>query len=122
MELDVFEEMTRREPGVGLTSWDQVRADMDRGETLASHLWFPRGVPHAYDRVQEANRRGQTPERGMVSWDERPKPDELADDEVFHYANPMRRIIALHAHNDEMTGFYYYSPWPRADATTRRLG
>jgi len=119
LELEIFEAMTRQEPVVDLAGWDGVRADMERGEALASHLWFPRGVPHAYDRFQEANRRGQRPDGSLVSRDERPKPEQLTDDEVLYYANPLRRIIDLHWHQEELLGFTYISPWPRTDAMLR---
>lgn len=76
LELEVFGEMTRREPVVNLAGWDGARTDMKRGESLASHLWFPRGSPHTYDRVQEANRRGQARDGRLLSFDERPKPEE----------------------------------------------
>lgn len=121
LELEAFEEMTRQEPRVALTDWDGVRADIERGEQLSSHLWFPRGAPHPYDRVQEANRRGQRIDGGLVPWDERPKPEELAEDDVLYYSNPLRRIIALHADQNEMTGFPYRSPWPRTDAMRRGM-
>lgn len=121
LELEVFEQMTRREPVVNLAGWDEVRADTERGESLASHLWFPRGSPHGYDRVQEANRRGTTREEGLVPFDQRPKPEDLADDEILYYANPLRRIIELHNSQNEMTGFPYLSPWPRSDAMLRGM-
>ena len=97
--------MTQQEPEVDLAGWDGVRKDMERGEALAAHLWFPRRAPHAYDRVQEANRRGQRDDGSLVPRDERPKPEQLADDEILYYANPLRRITDLHWHQEEMLGF-----------------
>jgi hypothetical protein len=120
-ELEVFEEMTRRDPVVNLAGWDKVRADMERGEVLASHLWFPRGSPHAFDRVQEANRRGQALDGRLIPFDERPKPEDLADDEILYYANPLRRLINLHSGQNEMTGFPYFSQWQRSDAMYRAM-
>jgi hypothetical protein len=46
-------------------------------------------------------------------------PNSLTDDEVLYYANPLRRIIDLHWHQEELLGFTYISPWPRADAMMR---
>jgi hypothetical protein len=120
LELEVFEAMTCRVPVVDLGGWDAVRADIARGEALSSHLWFPRGTPHAYDRVQEANRRGVTRQGAIVPMAERPKPGDLTDEDVLYYSNPLRRIIAMHSHLEEMTGFTYISPWPRDDAFLRR--
>ena len=121
LELEVFEEMTRREPVVNLAGWNEVRTDIERGESLASHLWFPRGSPHEYDRVQEANRRGTTRDGQLVPFAKRPKPEDLANDEILYYANPLRRIIELHCSQHEMTGFPYSSPWHRSDALSRRM-
>ncbi len=121
LELDVFERMSQQQPRVGLIAWDAVRTDIDRGRVLASHLWFPQGSPHWFDRVQEANRRGVGEGNRLLRMDERPKPEDLADDDILYYANPLRRIIRLHAHENEMTGFPYVSPWPRADAQLRAM-
>jgi hypothetical protein len=121
LELEVFEEMTRRDPVVNLAGWEKVRADMERGEVLASHLWFPRGSPHAFDRVQEANRRGQALDGRLIPFDERPKPEDLADDEIHYYANPLRRLINLHRSQNEMRGFPYFSQWQRSDAMYRAM-
>lgn len=120
LELEVFEEMaTTREPIAQLADWDTTHADMQRGEALASHLWFPRGAPHIFDRVQEANRRGQQPDGSLVPFNERPKPEDLAEEDVLYYDNPLKRVISLHAGVDELTGFAYTSPWRRADAWSR---
>jgi hypothetical protein len=71
--------------------------------------------------VQEANRRGTTRDGQVVPFDKRPKPEDLVDDEVHYYANPLRRIIELHYSQHEMTGFPYSSPWNRPDAMLRRM-
>lgn len=121
LELEVFEEMTHREPQVGLAGWEPVREDIDRGRAASAHLWFPTGVPHQFDRVQEANRRGQAPDGRLLAMSERPKPEDLADEEIRYYANPLRRLIELHGHQNEMTGFSYVSTWPRSDSASRRF-
>lgn len=121
LELGVFEEMTRRDPVVNLAGWDEVRADTERGDARAAHLWFPRGSPHPFDRVQEANRRGQGADGRLLTVEERPKPQDLADDDILYYANPLRRLINLHTGQNEMTGFPYISPWQRPDAMLRGM-
>ena len=121
LELEVFERMSQRDPQVGLKRWEAIRADTDRGRLLSTHLWFPRGSPHQFDRVQEANRRGVGEGRRLLRIDERPRPEDLADDDIRYYANPLQRIIRLHAHANELTGFPYVSPWPRPDAWRRSM-
>jgi hypothetical protein len=86
----------------------------------SSHLWFPRGAPHRYDRVEEANRRGTDHTGRLIPGDERPKPAELADEDVYYYSNPLKRLMALHSHQNELTGFPFVSDWPRQDARYRR--
>jgi len=93
----------------------------DGARALASHLWFPRGSPHEFDRIQEANRRGIGRDGQLLGMDERPKPADLEDREILYYAGPLRRLVRLHAHQDEMSGFTYVSPWPRPDAWQRSM-
>ncbi len=122
LELEVFAEMTSRDPVVNLAGWDEVRADMERGEALAAHLWFPRGSPHIFDRVQEANHRGVGPDgRSLLAMTKRPKPDDLAEDDILYYVHPLRRLINLHTRQNELTGFSYVSPWQRSDAWSRAM-
>jgi hypothetical protein len=121
LELGVFEEMTTRAPEVELHGWDDVREDMRLGEELAAHLWFPRGSPHSFDRIQEANRRGVGADGRPMRLDERIKPQELADNDVLYYANPLKRLVRMHANENELTAFPYVSPWPRGDAQIRGL-
>jgi hypothetical protein len=45
LELEIFEEMSGREPKVGLDGWDDVRQDIVISKAIASHLWFPTGSP-----------------------------------------------------------------------------
>jgi hypothetical protein len=56
----------------------------------------------------------------LASWDERPKPEDLADEEVLYYADPLKRIVGLHSQATELFGFPYTSPWPRSDASPFR--
>jgi hypothetical protein len=120
LELDAFARMTTREPVVGLAGWDEVTADMAIGEALASHLWFPTGRPHMYDRVQEANHRGLKDGGTIVPRDQRPAPEDLSDEEIQYYSHPLKRIVSQHSHQNELTGFPYFSPWPRSDAWPMR--
>jgi hypothetical protein len=57
----------------------------------------------------------------LIPWKERPKPADLADDEILYYPNPLRRLINLHSGQNEMTGFPYVSPWQRSDAMYRAM-
>jgi hypothetical protein len=119
LELEAFETMTHRVPRVRLVDWDGVRLAVDQASHLASHLWFPTGEPHTYDRVQEANRRGIRANGSLIPHADRTPPEELLVEQVGYYSNPLRRIIALHANRDEMTGRPYRTPWPRQDAFSR---
>lgn len=120
LELEIFEEMSRREPTVGLDGWDEVRADIDMSTAVSSHLWFPSGSPHWYDRVQQANFRGMKKDLSLASRDERPKPEELTEAEILYYPDPLKRIVGLHSQQTELFGFEYISPWPRSDASPFR--
>jgi hypothetical protein len=82
---------------------------------LAAHLWFLGERPTGYDRISEANQRlwanPSDPLRPPKS------PQELDDSEVRYYRNPLRRLVALHRHANEIFGYKYASLWPRADFT-----
>jgi hypothetical protein len=58
----------------------------------------------------------------LVPRAERPKPEELTDDEILYYANPLQKNhrLAL-ASRRELLGFTYVSPWPRSEAPLRRM-
>lgn len=119
-ELRALLEMASRPPVVEVGDADEVSALADAAATHASHLWFPGGRPHEYDRVTEANRRAWRPLREQKPLEVPPRPEDLTDDEVGYYENPLRRLIALHTSAQEMTtGLSYRSPWERQDARTR---
>lgn len=88
LELEIFEEMTRREPKVRLAERDDVRRDMESGASVSSHLGFPRGNPHMYDRVEEANHRGIAGDRSIGPRGRRATAQDLSDDEILYYRNP----------------------------------
>jgi hypothetical protein len=115
-EILDFKRMTEREPSVDIEGWHEIESWVVRAQSLTDYLWFPGSGPHAFDRFQEANARsfaarlaGEDPLN--------PKPEVIDADEVRYYSHPLRRLRALHRSAVEGTnGFYYQSPWPRADA------
>jgi hypothetical protein len=119
LELGAFATMTDREPRVELTDWSGIEADLAWADRLTEHLWFPTGAPPLFDRVNEANRRGMSENGGLLDWAERPRPEELSDDEVMYYSNPLKRLAGMHAGINEITGFRWESAWPRSDAQNR---
>jgi len=42
------------------------------------------------------------------------------DEEIQYYSHPLKRIVSQHSHQNELTGFPYFSPWPRSDAWPMR--
>jgi hypothetical protein len=76
------------------------------------------GPPQTFDRVEEANRRGVLPGGELVPRDER-KPEDIPDDEVRYYENPLKRLIGMPHGIDEMSGFQWPSPWFRGEARQR---
>ncbi|WP_328711627.1 hypothetical protein [Nocardia salmonicida] len=117
-ELRSFYAMTQREPTVAISGWSDVEQACRHAWIISSHLWFPGHAPHSYDRFEEANRRafraqkagGQSPAR----------PEDLVCAEISYYTNPLRRLIDMHSHCQElMTGFVYQSPWPRENVRLR---
>lgn len=116
-ELKAYKAMASRPPEVGIANWHDVEQRIQRAERLTEYFWFPPGVPPAFDRVEEANHRGlQNGHLVPVGSPQRLAPDELSDDDIRYYRNPLTRLRRMHSTRQEMTGFPYYSPWPRADA------
>jgi hypothetical protein len=120
LELEALGEMANRQPVVEIDRWEDVRAELAEAEAMSAYLWFPRGRPDPFDRVEEANRRGIR-DGALVPLNERPVPDDLADDEVRYYENPLWRLIRMHSNINELTGFPYFSRWPREDALLRSM-
>lgn len=119
-ELRNFGEMTRRDPTVEVENWQRIERVCDLAWELSGYLWYPGQQPHAHDRYQEANRRAF---RGYLLTQNRtpPNPATLPAGEVSYYANPLQRLVDLHATKQEMmTGLIYVSPWPRSDAQMGR--
>ena len=116
-ELRALGEMTGREPRVGIRGQDDLDAAAALAEATSAHLWFPGGTPHEFDRVEEANHMGLVDGKLVpVESPERLRPDQLADDDLRYYRNPLTRIRRMHYTSHEMTGFPYLSPWHRQDA------
>jgi len=120
-ELRHFREMAQRRPLVGINGWSDLAMLCDGAWQLASHLWWPGQLAHAFDRVQEANKRGFRAQindpatRGPV-----PVPMSIPETEIRYYPDPMRRLIELHRGFGELTtGLVYWSPWPRDDVRFR---
>jgi hypothetical protein len=117
LELRALEEMSGREPQVRILGLDDIRRVISHAEAVSAHLWFPGGTPHEFDRVEEANHRGLVNGHLVpVSAPERLRPDQLTDEDLRYYRNPLARVKKLHYTVHEMTGFPYISPWPRGDA------
>lgn len=121
LELEAFDAMTERAPTVGLQGREEIRARTQQARALSAHLWFPTGPPHAFDRVEEANRRGVSSGGELVPWGDRPKPEDIPDDEVRYYENPLKRLINMHGGINELSGFQWPSPWFRGDALQRSI-
>lgn len=122
-ELRDFQRMTEREPRVDLAAWGAVELTVTLTEAQIAHFWAPGRPPFAYDRVQEANQRvfdarGAEAAAGASSGrTTTPDPREFHDDEVRYYADPLRRLVRLHATSTElMSRLTWNSPWPRRDA------
>jgi hypothetical protein len=116
-ELRALVQMSTAEPRVGIGALEDLRTDMTAAEVTSSHLWFPGGMPHDFDRVEEANHRGVRD--GLLvptSAADRRRPEEFDDAELHYYRNPLIRIRKMHFTAHEMTGFSYVSPWHRSDA------
>lgn len=78
----------------------------------SAHLWFPPGEPTEWDRHQvvlqmHAENIGTAPfGRPMVD------PESLTDEQIPYYADPLKRLIALHhSTNEIVTGLAWQSPW-----------
>jgi hypothetical protein len=93
----------------GVERYDDVIA---RVHQASAHLWFPPGEPTDWDRHQvvlqmHAENIGTAPfGRPIVN------PASLTEEQIPYYADPLRRLIALHHSTNEMvTGLAWRSPW-----------
>lgn len=120
-ELEVLLTMADAKPKIEVADRDQVEAIIQEAVVASSHLWFPGTEPHRLDRVKEANH------RAWKLWREEGElktvdPDEIANEEIGYYQNPLARLAQLHTtHREITTGLSYESPWPRADAMQRAV-
>lgn len=119
-ELRNFGDMTRQEPTVEVENWQRTETLCDLAWALTGYLWYPGQQPHAHDRFEEANRRVFREYRSTHNRTP-PNPDMLPANDISYYANPLDRLVALHATKREMmTGLAYISPWHRRDAELGR--
>ncbi len=116
-ELRALRQMADRPPQVILRGWREVEDALRNAEGVSAHLWFPGGSPHHFDRVEEANHRGLRDGRLIpVASQERQRPEDIPEEEIRYYRNPLVRLRDMHRSWHELTGFSYVSPWPRQDA------
>jgi hypothetical protein len=103
-------------PGVELAVPVQLQADLDLANQAAGHFWFLETNPHAWD-VYTARNQVAFKHRRDGRNEEVPVP---APGDVPFSRDPFRRLVRMHATTTEMmTGYEYFSPWPRPDAWRR---
>jgi hypothetical protein len=123
-EVTALGKMATRAPRLKLADWPSVTAEVKAAKAAAGYFWFPGDVPHEFDRVKEANGRLWHGRKGLPKTfppKQVIRPDQLRVDQIRYYRNPLRRLIEMHESANEMMGFSYVSPWPRADARNRRM-
>ncbi len=88
----------------------RLRTSWAAGE--ADHFWFPGSRPHDYDRWREANRRGFLVSRNLDPGLPAVPPEQIRDDDIGYYGDPLDRVRKMHQSQSEMiTGYAYISPW-----------
>lgn len=109
LELEGLLAACERAPAVPVRERTLLQEQIDATRTLAGHLWFVGQRPHAHDRVEEANHRIWEPDS------QRPQkaPQDLSDNEIRYYRNPLSRLTRLHCQVNELMGYNYAAPWPR---------
>jgi hypothetical protein len=118
-ELEALNRMSKRAPRVRIRDRAGIESDIAASRRLSAHLWFPpKGRPHLFDRIEEAN------SRFAVSMREgKPRvvdPTSILERGIRYYRDPLRRIIRMHSSFTELTtGLSFRSPWERADAWRR---
>lgn len=111
-ELRAFRRMADRPPQVRLRNWKELEEVLRHAEGISAHLWFPGGSPHQFDKVEEANHRGLRNGRLVpVTSQERQRPEDIPEEEIRYYRNPLARLRRMHHSSRELTGFPYVSPW-----------
>jgi hypothetical protein len=120
-ELASFARRASQAPAVAVRGSSETQERCELANRLCSHLWFPGGHHHAYDRWVTANQRTfEVMRDGAARPEHVTLPQDLDDTEVRYYSNPLRRLVAMHGSAREMmTGFLYQSPWPRDDSLPR---
>ena len=117
-ELDTFARMTRRAPRLGLSGWSDVEAEIRAARLASEHFWFLGGGPTMFDRIDTVH----TPRgRSRPKWGKpRVDPATMKPERVRYYADPLDRLVKLHASYQEMSSrLIYRSPFERPDARNR---
>ena len=112
-ELRNFAEMVNQADGLAIKGWSEIEEKVTGAEALTAHGWLPGQGPSPYDRFVAANNRHWVAEEtGDTVVDV--TPETIAEEDVHYYADPLRRLAAMHRNAVEgTTGFAYESPWPR---------
>lgn len=110
-ELRSFVEFADRRPKLILNNRADVIEACDSVSDLTAYLWYPRvGQPTDYDYVQEANRRAHR-SRKPGQWGQPPDhPRSIPSNEVSYYADPLKRLAALHTGGNEITTGLGFQP------------
>jgi hypothetical protein len=117
LELRNFIPALDSRPGATLADADAVEGPLQFAESATSYFWFLGAHPHAYDLWKARNEASFT---AHTTNDSTPPSLDIAPKDVPYPADPMRRLVAMHASAHElMTGLVYQSPWPREDARFR---
>lgn len=117
-ELEIYGQMARRDPPVGLRQWDDVMLEVREAQLASSYFWFLSGAPETFDRIDTVH---TLPGNWKPRWG-RPKVDPIAVKlgRVRYYRNPLARLVKLHQSYRELsTGLVYRSPFERQDALHR---
>jgi hypothetical protein len=118
-ELRNFLLMSDRPPQLGLERRSEVESHIADCLRSADHLWYAGQHPHEYDRVSTANAVALASYRAGTPLTPR-NPDDLSDEDILYYRNPLKRLVDLHISTREaVTGLSYQSPWERPDAWHR---
>jgi hypothetical protein len=118
-EIADFHRVTRNAPTVELGGWKLVEDQIGAAEKAAAHLWFIGQSPHPYDAFVSANQRAFAARKTGATSPSTTPPDQLREDEIGYYTDPLQRLVKMHCSVNEWLGFSYISPFHRSDAWLR---